>query len=295
MIIYILTIFKSLAHHSKRFIKTLIPVLMLYSCTERIDLELDTTYTRLVVEGAITTDTGIHRVSLSTSTDFYNQNAPPVVSRAVVTISDGDITWPLAENPVGSGIYETTNGVHGIEGRMYMLSISLNQPIGGSSTYKASCAIRATTQPDSIQVVYQPQWGPGFWEVKLFAQDPPTDDFYKFLVYKNKVLLTDTLNKVIVRDDRLFNGKYTNGIGVGYLDSRNPREQVLPGDTITLMMANLTEDYAGFIWTARTQSGFNSPLFSGPPANIKGNITNGAIGFFAAYQSRYVSMVYQAQ
>jgi hypothetical protein len=27
----------------------------------------------------------------------------------------------------------------------------------------------------------------------------------------------------------------------------------------------------------------SNPLFSGPPANVKGNISNGAIGFFAAY------------
>ncbi len=287
------TIFRALAPQARLLIRILATVLIFYSCTEHIDLELDSTFTRLVVEGGFTTDTGIHRIKLSTSTDFYNTSAPSGVSRAMVTISDGNTTWPLTENPVGSGVYETASGVYGTVGKSYTLTIDLIQPIGGASSYKASGFIRATPEPDSLQVLFQPLWGPGFWEIKLFAQDPPTDDFYMFMVYKNGILLTDSLNKIVIRDDRLFNGNYTNGMGVGFLDSRIPRERPILGDTITLMMANLTADYAGFIWTARTESRFNSPLFSGPPANVKGNISNGAIGFFATYQARYVSMVYQ--
>jgi hypothetical protein len=37
---------------------------VLFSCTERIDLPLNESSIRLVVEGAVTTGKGIHRISL---------------------------------------------------------------------------------------------------------------------------------------------------------------------------------------------------------------------------------------
>jgi hypothetical protein len=36
-------------------------------------------------------------------------------------------------------------------------------------------------------------------------------------------------------------------------------------------------------------AGFNIPFFTGPPANVKGNITHGAVGFFAAYSNSWAS------
>ena len=64
-----------------------------------------------------------------------------------------------------------------------------------------------------------------------------------------------------------------------------------PGDSITLEMAGITEEYANFIWDVQDETGFNTPLFSGPPANIRGNISNGAIGFFYAYSSVRASTI----
>lgn len=270
-------------------------LLIIVSCTEPMDLKLDSTFTRLVVEGAITTDTGRHQVRLSKTTDFYYSGRPPAVSNATVKISDGMQVIELLENPLGSGIYETVTEFWGEVGKTYTLMIELEEDIGGYSVYTASCLIRPTVQPDSIQVVFQPAWGDGFWEVKLYAQDPPTNDFYKLLIYINDRLVNDSLHKVFALDDRLFNGNYTNGIGVAFLSAQREDNRLVAGDVVTLMIANLTEEYTRFIWTARSESGFNTPLFSGPPANVRGNVSNGAIGFFAAYQPRYTSRVYDGR
>jgi hypothetical protein len=277
------------------FIRFLVPVLIITACTEPMELELDSTFTRLVVEGSITTDTTTHRVKISKTTDFYDKGQPPAVSGAIVKISDGNNLVELSENPYGSGIYETPAGYYGTTGKTYTLLIELEEEIGGFTTYDASCLLRPTAEPDSIQVVYQPAWGDGFWEIKLYAQDPPTQDYYKFLTYINDVLVTDSLQEVFVTDDRFFNGNYTNGIGVGYLNALTEDNVLRPGDIVTLKMANLTEEYAHFIMTARIESGFNTPLFSGPPANVQSNVSNGAIGFFAAFQPRYVSREYDGK
>jgi len=273
----------------------LVPAIIVASCTEPMDLELDSTFTRLVVEGAVTTDTGNHQVRLSSTTDFYYNTIPPAVSGATVKISDGSMVIELTENDFGSGVYETPADFFGEVGKTYTLMIELEEEIGGHTAYSASCLLRPTAQPDSIQIEYQPTWGEGFWEIKLYAQDPPSNDFYKFLTFINDVLVTDSLQEIFVIDDRLFNGNYTNGIGISYLNAATEDNRLNPGDVVTILIANLTEDYAGFILTARTENSFNTPLFSGPPANVQGNISNGAIGFFAAFQPQYVSRIYQKQ
>lgn len=279
----------------KTLIKFIIPLGIVISCTEPMELELDSTFTRLIVEGTITTDPGIHRVQLSTTTDFYYNDTPPAVSGASVKISDGSKIVELTENIPGSGIYETEDGFYGEVGKTYTLMIELEEEIAGFTTYEASSPLKPTVQPDSIQVVYQPAWGDGFWEIKLYAQDPPTQDYYKFVTMVNDVLVTDSLQEVLVVDDRFFNGNYTNGIGVGFLNAQTEDNVLKPGDVVILAMANITEDFATFIATARIESGFNTPLFSGPPANVKSNVSNGAIGYFAAYQLRYASRVYNGQ
>ena len=66
--------------------------------------------------------------------------------------------------------------------------------------------------------------------------------------------------------------------------SRDQDEEVLePGDIVTVEMNSIGEEYANFLWDAQSEISGSNPLFSGPPANVKGNINNGAIGFFAAY------------
>jgi hypothetical protein len=259
-------------------------ILLLISCTEPIDISLDNSTIRLVVEGSFTIDTMPHKVLLSmTSSYFYNQ-APQSVSGAEVNISDGENIFNLTE--VAPGVYQTAPTVHGIEGNTYTLDINLKSQIGGYFEYTASSKLHPVAKLDSITLLYHPDWSSeGMWEVKCYSQDPPTTDFYRFLISRNDTMITDTLNEWFVTDDRFFNGYYVNGATVGYLDQRIKEERLAAGDTVLLEMNNIGEDYANFLWDSQAEIRGSYPLFSGPPANVKGNINNGAIGFFAAYSS----------
>jgi Domain of unknown function (DUF4249) len=272
----------------------IIPAFLLFlsSCTERIDIDLDETYTRLVVFGSITTDTTRHFVDLSATTSYYYNEAPPKVSGASVEISD-DLGNIEILTEVAPGKYATSDDFAAIVGRIYTLRIELQEAINGHKTYTASSEVNPIYPIDSIGLVSQPDWGEkGFYEVTCYYQDPPTHDIYMFNIFKNGEMLTDTINDRFVSDDEFFNGSYTNGIGVGYLDQSNEREIIHPGDTITFQGCNITEDYYNFIVTLQAETGFQTPLFSGPPANVKGNLDNGAVGFFAAYGVAYSSLVY---
>ncbi len=267
------------------FIYTLILLSFLaLSCTERIDIQLDSSYARLVVDGSITTDTMAHTVLLTNSSGYFYNQPSPTVSGASVSITDGTLTYILEEDAPGQ--YHTAPFVHGVPGHTYTLNIKLAEAIGGHTDYAATSTLNPVNPLDSVSLLFHPDWSQeGIWEVKCYVQEPPTVDFYRFMILKNQKLLTDTLNEWFVTDDKFFNGNYTNGATVAYLRQGSPDEGLRQGDKVTVEVNSIGEAYYNFVTDAQAELRGSNPLFSGPPANVKGNISNGAIGFFAAYSA----------
>lgn len=274
----------------KTILSIFLVIFILASCTERIEIELDSTYERLVVEGHITTDTTTHWVRLTHSKDYYSGDPVTGVQGAEVILHYENESLELTENSSRPGYYETPSDFYGSFETVYSLEIHLKEKIGEVSDYTADCQLRPVGTIDSIQVEYYEDWNG--YVVKIFAWEPPSTDWYIFQVLKNGVLLTDTIDEFWTSDDRFFNGNYTNGIEVGYLSADDPAEKPEPGDTITLKMSGITKDYYNFIIQLQDQtSEYRNPLFSGPPANVLTNIEN-ATGFFAAYSTTYSSTIF---
>jgi hypothetical protein len=265
----------------------------LWNCTERIDIKVDSSHTRLVVEGYVTTDTAVHWVRLSTTSDyFYNQPAPSV-SGAIVRIDDGEQVHILTESDIIPGMYYTSSNYYGIPGKTYTLNIR-NVDVNGdgvSEEYTASSALNPVNHLDSIALKYFSAFGYTGYEVQLYAWDPPSRDWYSFKLRKNGVLMTDTLYELVVQSDELFNGNYTHGITAQFLSNDKPEEVLEVGDTVTFEINGITEEYYNFVIEAQSQIYPQTPLFSGPPANIRTNLNNGAIGFFTAYSVNYASTI----
>lgn len=277
----------------KRITYFLLLVLITGACTEKVDVKLDDTYTRLVVDGSIAADTGAYSITLTKSANyFYNEPAQKVVA-AFLELTDGDTTYILHETEEGrSGVYSTDSTFSGNIGKTYTLTIVLPEVIGNTDIYSSSCALRKVTSLDSIKAVFHPDWGKeGVWTIKLWAQEPGDENnFYLFNLYRNGKLITDTINKKVISDDAFYNGSYMNGVDAVYLNHAHKWETIFPGDTITLQMSGITKEYFSFIQEVQ-RAGFNIPFFSGPPANVQGNISDGGVGFFAAYASSYATAI----
>jgi len=259
----------------------------LISCTERIDIELDDGSVRLVVEGSVTTDTMSHKIILSKTTSYYYNQKAPSVTGAMVSISTGKEIIQLHE--AAPGIYETDSTFFGVEGETYTLDIKLAIPVGGFSRYSATSMMNNEVIIDSLNLLFHPDWSKeGFWEVKCFFQDPQTADYYRFLISRNGKMLSDTLDEWFITDDRFFSGGYVEGTTVAVLDQGSADEKLVNGDTVMVELNSIGRDYAGFLGEAQAELMGSNPLFSGPPANVNGNISNGAIGFFEAYTASRV-------
>ncbi len=284
---------KQLLPYGKIYFIVLI-LLGFYSCTDQIDVELESAGARLVVEGAVTTDSVRHRVLLSVTSDYFSNKPPAGLSGATVELSFGEVTLLLGESEQEPGLYETPDAFRGIPGTSYQLDIS-DVDIGKDGQFKEYRAI--TTMPvgselHSIELMHYSTPVLAGYVVFMYANHPPgQSDWFGFRLIKNGELLTDSLSKYRVMTDDLFDDGYFPGLPVGFMSDDDPRQALHPGDTVTLELNCIEQTYFDFISGAQLEIAGNYPLFSGPPANIPSNISNGAFGIFTAYQVLRTSVV----
>lgn len=253
----------------KPFLLFIILIQWTSSCTERIDIDLDDSEIRLVVEGQITNEPAKHFVKITRSANYFSNQPPTKVIGAVVTISEGNNLYPLTEEE--PGLYFTEPDVAGTPGKTYQLSMIIE-----GKTYVATSQMKQVMPIDSIQLKLNTK-ETGFFDVLLFGQEPATPgDHYMWRAYKNGTLQTDSISKIIFLGDDLVNGRYINGLVVQQVEAE-------PEDLITLEMMAVPKDYFQFVLTLMIESRWRGGPFDGPPANIRGNISGNALGFFVAY------------
>ncbi len=279
---------------------TIITVLVLVSCKEEDrSITYGSTYTRLVVDGSMTTDTNKHYVRLTKSGDALSQNQILPVTNAVVSISDGDTVFHLKPVSNVDGLYATDSKVFGIPGKTYTLNI-FNVDINNDGVleeYSATSILKKENPIDSIGINYKAvNANYKGWIITMKAKDIGGGrNFYLMKVYKNGILLTDSINEYTnMSDNSGFEGQYFNNYPVYFLNENKIDERIQKGDTITLEMDGITEDYYRFILDYIQEYYPKIPIFSGPSANISTNIEpeNKAVGFFAVYSIQRKSIIY---
>ncbi|MCX6285921.1 MAG: DUF4249 domain-containing protein [Bacteroidetes bacterium] len=272
---------------------SLLILLLATGCTERINVNLDNSYVRLVVDGGITNDSMQQSVILSKSASYFYNQPPPMVSHAIVTLTDGSFLDTLKEDlPNNPGIYGLAKDFRGVIGKTYSLDIKLPEVIGNNAEYTSSCKIMKVARLDSIQTEFNPDLGKnGHWLIKIYAQEPGDEmNFYLLKYYRNGVLMSDSIQKWSTSDDKYFNGSYIRGLTAFYINNSRTWETLHPGDTVMVQMSGITKEYYDFIQQVQ-QAGYQIPFFSGPPANVEGNISNGGIGFFTAYSNSFAKLI----
>ena len=91
--------------HHKKILLLLFILPVFVSCTEIVEIELDSSYSRLVVFGTITTDSIHHQVRLTATTDYFYNEPPPAVENATVSVVFDDKLILLEESITQPGVY----------------------------------------------------------------------------------------------------------------------------------------------------------------------------------------------
>ena len=256
-------------------------------CTETVEMDLESTSRRLVVDGMLTNEGKMNYVRLSESVPFLQDSASPIVSGAELTISDGEQSVRLHEASEMPGFYLTSRGFSGVPGRTYNLIVRVDiEDDGQTETYRASSTMPEPNKVDSIDVVYDEKWE--VWKVLLYASDfSERRDFYMFRLYLDGALISDNISEYSLVSDKFFDGGRADGVWVQSIDASGEGEELEPGDLVALQMCSISEAYYNFIDGVQRETREQYPLFSGPPANVLSNVTNGAMGFFSAFSVSY--------
>lgn len=241
---------------------------LLGSCTKEITLELDTAEPKLVVESIISENLEPYKVKLSQTTPYFT-DGEVYVSNALVMISD-DLGNLDTLTYVSNGIYSTITNRQGMVGTTYNLTV-----IWAGTTYTASETIPLRVNLDTI--IYQYQEAGAFQEegyiTALNAQDiPGYSNHYRFSFYRNDTLQTDPF-KYFVVDDQFSDGNYISAFTPYVYQT---------GDTCRIELLCISKSYYQFLTSLGNQVQASGGPFDPIPSNPPSNISNGALGFFAA-------------
>lgn len=257
--------------------------LLFISCEKVINVDLNTTDPKLVVEANITDQPGPYAVKLSRSVNYYESNVFPAVTDAIVSISDNAGNKEILQQTSG-GFYRTSK-LQGVSGRTYVLNVAWNGKI-----YTAT-----STMPNKVlidSVLYQlggSGFGPGsggpghgvpdtssikrYRITSKFLDIPGIENFYRMELSSNDSVEIDS-TRIQILSDKLMDGQEMSL-------SFNTRLQ--PFDTVVVQLLCIDKAIYNFYNTLRAVVGESNPFMSAPPANPVTNISNGGLGYFAAY------------
>jgi hypothetical protein len=266
----------------KYFLLSLV-IILLISCQKEVDLHLSSVYkNKAVVDGRITNELKNHRIRLTKTLPYFENNeVPPLLDAKAYILEKGTgMKYDLSLIDSTYGIYQTPV-FKGNCGETY--TFSLDCSLG---TYEATTFLDTVSKLDSINYIYEynKEFKMGFYKVYLSAFDPPAKNYYRFFIYLNDTLVNYKITDASFTDDQLFNGLYMAKIEI--YDVRQEWVK-LKTNTLKVEMASISKEEYDDINNYMTEINGSGSIFSGPSASIPSNIKNlsggfDGLGFFAA-------------
>jgi hypothetical protein len=262
-----------------KYLFLLIAGLITFSCTEIIEIDLNDSEPQIVVEGMLPeSDYAVFK--LTQTVNMQENGEFPPLEKAKVTLSDQNgLTEILTET--SPGIYRSKN-IAGIPGINYNMQIQ-----SGETLLKSSDMMPMPVRMKNIVVRKLNFSGSGFGnmqdslprlEVVVNYDDPAESvNYYRFVEYRNGKFANDYLDS-----DKFNNGKSVRKFLFSF------DRIMLPGDTITIEMQNISKNVFEYFFSFSNMGGGPS---SGSPANPNTNIEGGKLGYFSAFSSRKISVV----
>ena len=245
-------------------------IILLTSCENVIEIDLDYMKPKLVIDGVINDFDSQCIIKLSKTTDYFNQNTNPAVSGAAVTLTDnaGKVI-KLNEIEPGKYLGECVQAKSNVN---YTLNI-----LSDGDEYVAEATIPQKVNIDSITCNYNPE--SIFYEVGYVVTCHLTDpeeshNFYRLKTYNINDKSKAKNSKDLYVDD-LFNG---NKLELPW--SYDVYQQ---NDTVVVELYSLDEQTYDYYKTLFPISGGAEMMSLTTPANPNTNISNGALGYFGAY------------
>lgn len=250
----------------------------LTSCVKEIELELNDSEPKLVVEALVTDNIEPFKVKLTLLSPFFDQSGEKYVTNAQVYIYDDLGNWDTLTY-TQNGVYATPINQQGVPGRTYTMIAVYN-----GVEYTATETMQPKSYIDTVSYIYNEGSAfidEGYNVILNFQEDGSYTNYYRFSFYKNDTLQTDPF-KYFVVDDVPVQGNYI-AAQVPY--------NYQPGDSARVILQNITSKYYLYLTAISTQIQSSGGPFDPIPANPPTNINNGALGFFAVVAKDEMTIV----
>ncbi len=235
--------------------------LLCFSCEDPIDVDLNTTAPRLVIEASINwfknTSGNEQQIKLSLSAPFFNAEVPPA-SGAIVNITDSSSnTYNFIEDGT-TGIYRNSSFIPIID-ETYNLVINYENEV-----YTAQETLKSVVPIDFIEQRNDGGFTGEDIELKAFYTDPEDEENFYFFEFISDIPVIPTLE---VYEDRFTNGNQIFGF---YTE-----EDLESDDEVIIRNYGVSEQFYEFMFILLQQgSEEGGGPFETQPATVRGNCIN---------------------
>ncbi|MFA7444964.1 MAG: DUF4249 domain-containing protein [Flavobacteriaceae bacterium] len=244
--------------------------LMLFSCEEVVQVDLDSAEPRLVVEASINWQKGddgsVQKIRLTTTAGYYDQQVP-TVSDALITVAsqDGAVFDFIEESPGNYFCYDFVPEI----GKSYELMISVNGEV-----YTATEKLYEVPEIQYIEQNNDIGFSDDFIEIKYFFQDNGEQENYYLDSFDSVDFLYPQYG---IFNDNFFQGNMLYGIFLS--------DEIKAGDEIEIKLYGISSRYYNYMKVLFNSSDSAGP-FPIPVGTVRGNLVNQtnpdnyALGYF---------------
>jgi len=235
----------------------LILLIICFSCEEVIQVDLQESEPRLVIEASILWEKGTNGnnqiIKLTTTTPYFDSAYSPAQEAIVEIISStGESYSFIEENP---GIYVNTNFLPELNNE-YQLTILYNNEV-----YSATEFMIPVVNLEEVEQSLNGGFSGDEIELKAYYTDPPEIPNY----YLFKFFLDDF--SIQIYEDEFTNGNRT----FAYFSD----EDLEVGDMVSFEMQGISERFYEYLFILSSQAGENNGgPFQTQPTTVRGNIVN---------------------
>ena len=243
--------------------------LAVMGCEEIIEVPLDESNAWVTIEGWVTDEPGPYQIQITKTIPIYSTNELFPAQTAVVTITDdlGNVDNLVMSSP---GIYETTS-MQGSLGRTYTLNVDYE-----GENYTATETLPRVNPIDTLVTIFQDETigflEKGYYIIFVAQEAPGRPDYYRFYFTVNDSLY-DGISDLFFTDDAFTDGQ---------LALLQFPYQLELGDTVEVKVQSIPSSAYNYYTTLQDLLFGGGSPFGAPPDNVKGNLNNGALGYFGA-------------
>jgi hypothetical protein len=255
---------------------SIVVAVLISACEQIVTVDLNKADPRLVIEGNISDQPGPFTVTLSKSGNYFENSLYfPPVSHAQVLVTD-DLGRIDTLREVETGTYRSST-LQGTPGRTYMLDV-----LAEEKRYNALSSMPAKVTIDSLYAILRQGSGsrgqPGYDIYVTFKDPPERDNYYRLNAHASSLIPADSIDG---RRYRLYSDKLTNGNEM--TERIRARHNLVAGDTVTVELLSIDQTTYDYYATLRDILTSDRSPSSLSPTNPNTNLSNGSLGYFAAY------------